>query len=744
MAAALRWLLGIDASTAKWDPRQYTVERKALPAVGLAEAAPFPPQQPSLCSTFHYRNPSAQDPMRVDQPPLRCQQSAWLEEEATHFPTGTGIRVNQLEPGLYNEMRHNSFRTERRVYKGRKKDRFTGKMMDLYEDDPPPPNGDFQTFGGKHAMRKLQGDDLSQPQYEGLKRQETTFADEPVPDVMVDQAMAANRHDVMARAYRDIVYNQDGKTPFDDPYRAQDAYPVGYVGLQNMVRHTPVLPPTARETIAGCSGAVDCAVQQQPATAEHRGSNKPSLALNGERNAGNAFAVAASRDADMRRTSGVQLHLPHDTSGRAGVHAHADHGTATHIPRAQQALPTAAGHYSGQAASDNPTLTTHKDSTLATIDPHITTALDKAAVHSQVGHLNRHPTAMPAVGLLQVGANSKNASHPTAHLADKEHATSARATLQQAPRGLTRNTQPTQTHDATHPGTTHLSSSFPHTETQETPGMSRTGHESQDSGTGPASFPVGTLPVSDTSHRLRTDSTYSPLVTVWEGPSASAAVPHVTVADHEQTVERDPAMQPHTLAAAATAVVRAADREVAESRQASAQQEGLGGRTQGSTDHVAPPTLRTPNAGQPCYAMTGEARESRAERTGHDAVSLVETTQAGGHGATQAAPVIAAVQCAEQEKTLPAATIGHGSVLAATAHGASTTALAPLLDNTRTTFGVGEGDSAQQARMASNYTLKDERTTSSRASVGNVEQHAPRTIPAPTERPTELALPAVD
>jgi hypothetical protein len=469
------------------------------------------------------------------------------------------------------------------------------------------------------------------------------------------------------------------------------------------------------------------------------------LAHNGERNAGNAVATAKSRDAAKRSASGVPLRLPLDTFGRAGAHADAERSTATHIPRTQQALPTAAGHYSGQVASDNPTLSTHKDSTVATMDPHITTTLDKAAVHSQVAHLTRQATEMPAVGLLQVGANSKNASHPTAHLANKEHATNARATLQQAPQGLTRNTNPTQTHDATHPGATHLSSSFPHTETQKTASTSRTGHESQDSGTGPASFPVGTLPVSDTSHRLRTDSTYSPLVTVWEGPSAaSAAVPHVTVADHEQTVERDPAMQPHTTAAAATAAVRAADREVVESRLASAQQEGLGGRTQGSTDHVAPPTLRTPNAGQPCYAMTGEARESRAERTGHDAVSLVETTQAGGHGATQAAPVIAAVQCAEQEKTLPAATIGHGSVLAATAHGASTTALAPLLDNTRTTFGVGEGDSAQQVRMASNYTLKDERTTSSRASVGNVEQHAPRTIPAPTERPTELALPAVD
>lgn len=742
MAAALRWLLGIDASTAKWDPHQFTVEGKAaLPAVGLAEAA-APPQPPSLCSTFHYRNPSAQDPMRVDQPPLRCQRSAWLEEEVTHFPTGTSIRVNQLEPGLYDETQHNSFRTERRVYKGRRKDRFTGKMVDLYEDDPPPPNGDFQTFGGKHAMRRLQGDDLSQAPYEGLQRQETTFAEEPMPDTVADQAVAAERHTEMERIHRDIVFNQDGKTPFDEPYRKQDTYPVGHIGRQNMVRHTPVLPPTARETITGCSGAVECvSVREQPVAAAHRGTNKPSLQHDGERGLSNAFGVAAKRDTNIRLPMASQMQLPSATAGKAAAHDEAARGMTTHLPREQQQLPTAAGHGRIEGAADAPGLSTHKDSTLVGVSPHLTMAPAQHGGHSEVAHLDKTALETPTVGLLQVGAGGQTASQPTVHLAEKEHAASTHAALQQPAQGMARNMQSTQEGESTQPGSTHMTSAFPHSEAGDTPGVTREGKESHENGAGPASFPGGVLPVSATSHQLRTDSTYSPLVTVWNGPGTNAAVvPQVDVADQEQTVERAPTMQSHTMAAGAPSAVRAADREVADGRKPQAHQEGLGARTASSTDHVAPASLGTLQAGQPCHAMGSDARDQHTERQGHDAISLVESTQAGGHGSMRAAPVAAGVQCADHEKRLPTDDVGSAPLQAPTVHGTPTTALAPDLPNRRTTFGVGEGDRAHQERMPGECTLKEDPATSARNQQADVEQHAERLIPAATERPTGLRL----
>lgn len=735
MAAALRWLLGIDAATDKWDPHQFTVEGKgALPAVGLAEAAAAapPPPQPSLCSTFHYRNPSSQDPMRVDQPPLRCQRSAWLEEEVTHFPTGTSIRVNQLEPGLYDETQHNSFRTERRVYKGRRKDRFTGKMVDLYEDDPPPPNGDFQTFGGKHALRRLQGDDLSQAPYEGLQRQETTFAEEPMPDTVADQAVAAERHTEMERIHRDIVFNQDGKTPFDEPYRKQDAYPVGYIGRQNMLRHTPVLPPTARETITGCSGAVECvSVRQQPVAAAHRGTNKPSLQHDGERGLSNAFGVAAKRDTNIRLPTASQMQLPQAAAGKAGAHDQAERSMTTHLPRKQRQLPTAAGHGRIEGTADAPGLSTHKDSTLAGASPHLTTAPGRHGGHSEVAHLDKTALETPTVGLLQVGHGGQAASQPTVHLAEKEQAAGTHAALQQPAQGMARNTQSTQEGESTQPGSTHMASAFPHTQAGDTPGVTREGKESHENGAGPASFPGGALPVSDTSHQLRTDSTYSPLVTVWNAPSTNAAVaPQVKVADHEQTVERNPTMQSHTMAAGAPSAVRTADREVADTRHPQAQQEDLGGRTaSGTTDHVASAPLGTLQAGQPCHAMGSDARDHHTERQGHDALSLVESTQAGGHGAARAAPVAAAVQCADQEKSLPTDEVGSAPLQVPTVHSTPTTALAPALQNTRTTFGVGEGDQAHPERMPGQCTLKEDRATADHDQHADVEQHAERLIP---------------
>ena len=740
MATALRWLLGIDASTDKWDPQQFTVEgNAALPTVGLAEAA-APPQPPSLCSTFHYRNPSPQDPIRIDQPPLRCQRSAWLEEDVTHFPTGSSIRVNQLEPGLYDETRHNSFRTERRVYKGRRKDRFTGKMVDLYEDDPPPPNGDFQTFGGKHAMRRLQGDDLTQAPYDGLQRQETTFAEEPIPDTVVDQTVAAERHTEMERIHRDIVFNQEGKTPFDEPYRKQDTYPVGHIGRQNMLRHTPVLPPTARETIAGCSGNVEC-VPVQPVAAAHRSSNKPSLQYSGERGAGNAFAMAAKRDTNIRLPTGTQLQLPQAAAGKAGAHDEAARSISTHLPPEQQQLPTTAGYGQIEGTADTPNLSTHKDSTLTGASPHLTTAPTRHAAHGEVAHLNKTALEIPTVGLLQVGASGQTANQPTVHLAEKEHAASTHATLQQTPRGMSRNTQVTHKDERTQPGSTHMISAFPHARVGDTPGVTREGNESRESSAAPAQFPGGALPVSDTSHRLRTDSTYSPLVTVWNGPGTNAAiVPHVDVADQEQTVERDPTMQSHTMAAGAPSAVRAADREVADARKPQAHQEGLGARTASSTDHVTSVALGTPQAGQPCHAMGSNARDHRTERQGHDAISLVESTQAGGHGATRVAPVIAAVQCADHEKRLPTDDVGSAPLQAPTVHGTQTTALAPDLPNRRTTFGVGEGDRAHPERMPGKCTLKEDFATSARDQHGDMEQHAERLIPIATERPTGLCL----
>lgn len=750
MAAALRWLLGIDSATDKWDPQQFTVKRKtppAVPSVGLAEAPPQAAPPPGLCSTFHYRNPSGQDPMRVDQPPLKCQQSAWLEEEATHFPTGTGIRANQLEPGLYDETRHNSFRAERRVYKGRKQDRFTGKMVDLYEDDPPPPNGDFQTFGGKHAMRRLQGDDLSQAPYEGLKRQETTFDDEPLPDLHVDQDLAGRRHEVMERQYRDVVFNQDGKTPFDESYRKQDAYPVGYIGRQNMVRHTPVLPPTAREALAGsiaCSGMTGNTTQSMPvAQAEHRLSTKPSLALGkGTRNAGSSVSVETKRDADVRLPTAEQLRVPTVTHGRANADATSSRATTTHIMREERQLPTQSGHQLVPRSGTAPVNSTHKDSTLNGGAPRLTAgAAEGPGVPSQVAHLDGKNMPLPEVALLQMEGSQAHSHRSAAMLPHKEQAAAPATTIQVTAHDVARTAETTQNHDSTQDGQ-YMVQNFPHQASDTAPEVSRTGRDSQPAATGTAHFPGG-LPVSEKSHHLRPESTYSPLVTVWQGPQNTASVePSVRAADHEQAMTRHASAHAQHTTATVPAAVQAADREMTAQHQGAAQQEGLGGRAPGTSDHREREALPSPAAGQPCHATSGDTRSSTTERNGHDAVPLGQAAQLGGLHANESHAAQPAVQCTDGEMDA-VQTAGHGCLQAAQVPGRTTSELASEYTNTRDTFGVGDGTSAHQERLTGQCTLAQRETAVQRTSQPSAQGDSTvlRSVPAVTERPTELALP---
>lgn len=152
-------------------------------------------------------------------------------------------------------------------------------------------------------------------------------------------------------------------------------------------------------------------------------------------------------------------------------------------------------------------------------------------------------------------------------------------------------------------------------------------------------------------------------------------------------------------------------------------------------------SLPGPAPGQPCRATAGDLRESNTERAGHDAVSLVETTQMGGH-ANETQTSQPAVQCADGELAA-VQTAGHGGLDSAPVPGTNTSELAPQFDNKRPTFGVGGGTSAQQQRLESQCTLQVREAAVIRESqpMALADSSVKRPIPAATERPHELELP---
>ena len=246
----LTWLLGIDSCKhAKWNADKYALQaaERPPPTVGLSERRHGP--TPSLCSQLPTEDVQRALPLRHDKTGIPCYD----EGGPLHTPHGSfayagygaGVTSTSVGPDVYDETRHDALPNQRTVYHGKLTDSLSGTTYNMYEDAPPPPNGDFMTMGGQHQMRRLQGFDAALPPNLGVVKQEQTFQDAPVPDTIADQLLSTRREEAMDYMYRDVAMNQNGTMACKSEVVRN---PVGMLGTkQVMLRFNPHVPMTARE-----------------------------------------------------------------------------------------------------------------------------------------------------------------------------------------------------------------------------------------------------------------------------------------------------------------------------------------------------------------------------------------------------------------------------------------------------------------------------------------------------------------
>ena len=251
----LAWILGINRhNDSKWDARKYYFgpSKDAPPAAGLLEESRqrqvAGPVQ-SLCSQLPTEDVKRAMPLRHDTSGIECHDKTALHTtqagNLAYAGYGSRITPTAVGPDVYDETRHDALPTERKVFNGKWEDPLSGIAYNMYEDAPPPPNGDFMTLGGARQMRRLQGYDLNLPPNDGVIKQEQNFKDAPAADTLADQLMSARRGEQMDYMYRDVSMNQNGNMACESQLTKD---PVGMLGTkQVMLRFNPYVPPTARE-----------------------------------------------------------------------------------------------------------------------------------------------------------------------------------------------------------------------------------------------------------------------------------------------------------------------------------------------------------------------------------------------------------------------------------------------------------------------------------------------------------------
>ena len=259
----LKWILGLDRhGHQKWDARKYNFEEEEEKSKSnvqqtsttlLERTPPNPPRRAvdpstmSQCNNFHYASPLRALPLRQAEPALPCQRSKLVSDHSASFAYaqyGAGVTATAVDVHTYNNTRQNALPSERTILKEKRVDPYDGKRYTLYEDDIPPPNGEFQTLGGTEMMRRLQGYQAGEPPNEGIEKKETNFAAAPAPDILADQALSARRHEEMDYIERDIVMNKNGEMSCEPEVIRN---PVGVLGSkQVMLRFNPYVPETTR------------------------------------------------------------------------------------------------------------------------------------------------------------------------------------------------------------------------------------------------------------------------------------------------------------------------------------------------------------------------------------------------------------------------------------------------------------------------------------------------------------------
>lgn len=364
------WQQWCEAPNDEWDPDMFTPKLKSKSRVHTSsvsapseQVAPPPPislatasggntqvysgTNKSLCNLMPYDSPMRTKVLtmsREDRPSVRPQWEGGPAETSMVSP----MVMAEIDGGLYDSREHATFANERRVYTGKWTDPVTDKTYHTFEDDPPPPTGEYQTQGGRHSLRRLQGVDSQTGPYEGLHKQEVSFKDDPEEEPDVERLQ--DRASLMRQVERSLELNQHSYRPDGNETGEWTKNPAGYVGQQNMVRHTPYLPPTTRGQAENAWGA--------PCEAQHPHVHDPSSLA---QNVHVRETYAEQENPDIMGAGGVNVGGEHvvqqtpewrqtsrDETGKAGV------SFSSSGPQSGQALPKVHAVRSAGVAEEAP------------------------------------------------------------------------------------------------------------------------------------------------------------------------------------------------------------------------------------------------------------------------------------------------------------------------------------------------------------------------------------------------------
>lgn len=236
-------------TTEPWDPNRYKFNSSD-------DEEPAQPAQPTQLleqrAKTLSREPVPTHTLKVDKfEPRQCDKQTW------HDTRGDSIGASNYSPSwsitsgmysalddtrLYDQRDVHGFDAERKIYKGKRVDRMTGRECHMFEDAPPPRNGDFATMGGDHSMRRLQGGHLASDARRSRREQERTATQLDDQSNAHEQRQRAQRR-VMGDIRREMRQHKNGV--YLDNTNALTSTPYDY---QQLGRNMPFVPSTERTT----------------------------------------------------------------------------------------------------------------------------------------------------------------------------------------------------------------------------------------------------------------------------------------------------------------------------------------------------------------------------------------------------------------------------------------------------------------------------------------------------------------
>lgn len=229
-----------------WDPNRYRFD------TGDETEVPVRPTQlvQQTMSGALSRESVSTHALKADKfEPRQCDKQIWHDTrgdsiDATNYSPSwsvtSGMYSTLTDARLYDQRDVHGFDAERKLYKGKRMDRMTGKECHVFEDAPPPRNGDFKNMGGEHSMRRLQGGHLSSdPRRERREQAYTASQLDDQSDTFEQKQRAHQR--VVSDIRREMRQQKNGM--YLENTNAITSTPYDH---QQLSRNMPFVPSTER------------------------------------------------------------------------------------------------------------------------------------------------------------------------------------------------------------------------------------------------------------------------------------------------------------------------------------------------------------------------------------------------------------------------------------------------------------------------------------------------------------------